>query len=191
MATPSVNSGYVPLTEEDVDEAAARTEGGSQSVGSRTFRWNGRQCTGTDLHCAALEGDASAAQLALDSQPGTVKARFTYETVFMGRVQEGSGEAIHRAASRGHVALVKLLMAGGANLSTCVTRSGKTHYDVLHGAMFAEGRGSHLTMIQYLLGAKAEMSKNLDGRFPLHIAYTTGNIPVIRLLRTYLVEAGV
>ncbi|CAE8621623.1 unnamed protein product [Polarella glacialis] len=73
----------------------------------------------------------------------------------------------------------------------CVTRSGKNHYDVLHGAMFAEGRGSHLTMIQYLLGAKAEMSKNLDGRFPLHIAYTTGNIPVIRLLRTYLVEAGV
>ncbi|CAE8720068.1 unnamed protein product, partial [Polarella glacialis] len=117
--------------------------------------------------------------------------RFTYETVFMGQVQEGSGEAIHLAASRGHVEVVKLLMQARAELSTTVSRSGKNHYDVLHAAMFAEGRGGSQDMISHLFEVKAEMSKNLDGKYPLHVAFQTGNVPVITLLRTFLAAAGV
>ncbi|CAE8628619.1 unnamed protein product [Polarella glacialis] len=173
MAAPSANSGYVELKEEDVGEAAARTEGVSQSVGSRTFVWNGWDCTGTDLHIAALEGDASAAQLALDSQPGTVKA-------------------IHLAASRGHVTVVKLLMAEGADVSTCMNGKLVSH-DVLHAAMFQEEGGGSETMIQYLLEGTPKvryLHKNTDGNTPLHVAYMQGNVPGIDLMRRHLVEVG-
>ncbi|CAE8636699.1 unnamed protein product [Polarella glacialis] len=162
--------------------------------GHREFLWNGRTCRGTELHRAAIEGDVVAAKQALDAAASSsiaVQDRFTYETIFQSKVQEGSGNAIHLAASRGHVEVVKLLLERKADLNASVTRDGKNHYDVLHAAMFAEGRGGFLNMVEYLFEAKAAMSKNLDGKYPLHVAFQTGNVPVIKLLRQYLALDGV
>ncbi|CAE8706672.1 unnamed protein product [Polarella glacialis] len=194
-ARQSRTANYELLVTSDPGDPSAKDElleGGA--FGGVTFVWNGRKCKGTDVHYAALEGNVEAAKLALEAstnQVAAVKVRFTYETVFMGQVQEGSGEAIHLAASRGHVEVVKLLMQARAELSTTVSRSGKNHYDVLHAAMFAEGRGGSQDMISHLFEVKAEMSKNLDGKYPLHVAFQTGNVPVITLLRTFLAAAGV
>lgn len=35
------------------------------------------------------------------------------------------------------------------------------------------------------------MTRNLDGRWPIHVAFQTGNVPAINLLRTYMKEANV
>eukprot|EP00933_Yihiella_yeosuensis_P034069 TRINITY_DN27619_c0_g1_i1.p1 TRINITY_DN27619_c0_g1~~TRINITY_DN27619_c0_g1_i1.p1 ORF type:complete len:819 (-),score=148.00 TRINITY_DN27619_c0_g1_i1:117-2573(-) len=158
------------------------------------FKWNGRECEGSCFHVAALNGDVAAVHRLLTESSNVndlVKSRFTYSTTFQGKTQEGSGEAIHLVASRGHVEVAKLLIAAEADLSSSVSRDHKPHYDVLHAAMFAEGRGGSFEMIKYLFEAKAEMTKNQDGRYPLHIAFMTGNVPVIQLLRTFLQKEGI
>lgn len=158
-----------------------------------TFVWNNRKCKGNNLHVAALEGKLEYAKEFLEKHTlpeVAFKERFSYETVFKGSVQEGSGEAIHLAASRGHVEVVQYLMEKRAEISALVTRDHKPHYDVLHAAMFAEGRGGSLAMIQYLFEANAEMSRNLDGKYPLHIAFQTGNVDVIALLRQHMESQG-
>ncbi|CAE7368512.1 mph1 [Symbiodinium sp. CCMP2592] len=86
-------------------------------------RWNSRPCRGNALHRAALENDLEGAQAALrKGSAALVKERFSYETEFRGQKQEGSGEAIHLAASRGNVELVKLLLAKNADLEAQVSR---------------------------------------------------------------------
>eukprot|EP00438_Fugacium_kawagutii_P035080 Skav205133 [mRNA] locus=scaffold3411:100325:109647:- [translate_table: standard] len=134
---------------------------------------------------AALHGNVSDATAALASGE-QVNSRFVYETYFQGNAQEGSGEAIHLAASRGNVEVVKLLLEKKASLTATVSRSHKPHYDVLHAAMFAEGRGGTLAMISYLFEARAELTRNQDGRWPIHVAFLTGNVPAINLLRTFM-----
>eukprot|EP00439_Symbiodinium_sp_Y106_P015359 s4211_g2.t1 len=87
------------------------------------FMWNSRPCRGNALHRAALENDLEGAQAALrKGSAALVKERFSYETEFRGQKQEGSGEAIHLAASRGNVELVKLLLAKNADLEAQVSR---------------------------------------------------------------------
>ncbi|CAE8617446.1 unnamed protein product [Polarella glacialis] len=161
------------------------------------FCWNCRPCKGTELHIAALEGDLEAAKRLVslaseEEQRVAVTSRFTYETIFNDKEQEGSGEAIHLAVSRGHVQVAKYLLSLGAELENTVSRDHRPHYNVLHAAMFAEGRGGSLEMIKYLLEAKASpMIKNLDGRYPLHIAFMTGNVQVITFLREFLLKEGI
>ncbi|CAE8613038.1 unnamed protein product [Polarella glacialis] len=161
------------------------------------FCWNCRPCKGTELHIAALEGDREAAKRLVslaseEEQRVAVTSRFTYETIFNDKEQEGSGEAIHLAVSRGHVQVAKYLLSLGAELENTVSRDHRPHYNVLHAAMFAEGRGGSLEIIKYLLEAKASpMIKNLDGRYPLHIAFMTGNVQVITFLREFLLKEGI
>ncbi|OLP98171.1 Ankyrin repeat domain-containing protein 29 [Symbiodinium microadriaticum] len=148
--------------------------------------WNSRPCRGNALHRAALENDLEAAE-----------ERFSYETEFRGQKQEGSGEAIHLAASRGNVELVKrfgchLGIRVGISLVRLETRGDhKPHYNVLHAALFAEGRGGTKEMIEYLFDARAELSRNQDGKAPIHIAFQTGIVPVIKLVRSLMVKSKV
>lgn len=154
------------------------------------FRWNSRICKGNELHKSALSGDFAAATAAIEEKGIAIDARFSYETVWEGKPQEGGGDAIHLAASRGHVEVVQLLLAKKASLSASVSRNNKPHYDVLHAAMFAEGRGGSPEMIEYLFAAKAEMTMNQDKKHPLHIAFQTGNVPAINLVRKYMIVMG-
>ncbi|CAL1146119.1 unnamed protein product [Cladocopium goreaui] len=158
--------------------------------GDQEFRWNSRPCHGGRLHLASLHGDEEEAKAAL-ANGEQVNSRFVYETYFQGNPQEGSGEAIHLAASRGNVNVVKLLLQKKASLTATVSRSHKPHYDVLHAAMFAEGRGGTLEMISYLFEARAELTRNQDGRWPIHVAFLTGNVPAINLLRTFMRQQNI
>ena len=158
--------------------------------GSEEFRWNSRPCHGGRLHLASVNGDEEGAKEALASGE-RVNSRFVYETFFQGNPQEGSGEALHLAASRGHVNVVKLLLSKRADLTATVSRSHKPHYDVLHAACFAEGRGGSLEMISYLFEARAELTRNQDGRYPIHLAWTAGNVSTINILRTFMNQRNI
>lgn len=138
------------------------------------FNWNNRECRGTELHAAVLAEDLEAVREVLDMDPGLLQRRFTYETKFEGKVQEGSGEAIHLAVTRSSVAVVRLLIDRGAALDSMVSRDHKPHYDVLHAAVFSEGRGGQSGVISLLLDAKAPATPNLAGEYPLHKAYQIG-----------------
>mmetsp|Transcript_29735 Transcript_29735/g.85132 ORF Transcript_29735/g.85132 Transcript_29735/m.85132 type:complete len:759 (+) Transcript_29735:69-2345(+) len=147
------------------------------------FRWNGRLCEGHELHKAALSNNSHEVLRLLEDNPEALHVRFTYETFFKGHKQEGSGEAIHLAASRGHLEMVELLLSRGARLDAWVTRDQRPHYDVLHAAVFAEGHGGRLEMVKSLLEKKAPIEKNLDGKTPLHLAFQTGACKLIPLLQ--------
>jgi len=147
------------------------------------FKFLGRTCFGTRLHEAILRDDIHRIAEVLEREPELLKERFTYVTYFKGNSQEGSGEAIHLAASRGHLEVLKFLVEKGASLEAMVTRNDRNHYDVLHAGVFAEGRGGSKDVIKYLLDAKAPMTANIDGHYPLHKAFQTGNKVGIALLR--------
>ncbi|CAJ1338171.1 unnamed protein product [Effrenium voratum] len=153
-------------------------------------RWNDRVCTGTRLHEAALEGDEDGVKTALAAGE-RINARFEYTTSFQGKVQEGSGEAIHLAASRGYVNVVRLLLNHKASVNAMVSRSHEPHYDVFHAAVFAEGRHGSLDMIRYLMEQKAELTRNQSGNYPIHMAFVTGSLAMIKLIRTYMKEKNV
>ncbi|CAJ1431768.1 unnamed protein product, partial [Effrenium voratum] len=172
-----------PLLLEGEHEVAA-------SSGQTQFRWNDRVCTGTRLHEAALEGDEDGVKTALAAGE-RINARFEYTTSFQGKVQEGSGEAIHLAASRGYVNVVRLLLNHKASVNAMVSRSHEPHYDVFHAAVFAEGRHGSLDMIRYLMEQKAELTRNQSGNYPIHMAFVTGSLAMIKLIRTYMKEKNV
>jgi len=154
------------------------------------FLWNQRKCRGTPLHLAVLTKDLQAATNILDREPQLICARFHYETEFEGEVQEGSGEAIHIAATRDKVEIVQLLLARRAQLDSFVTRDSKNHYDVLHSAVFSEGRGGSVQMIRMLLSANAEIRQNLDKRWPLHLAFLTGQVELMRFMTEEMDKRG-
>mmetsp|Transcript_143608 Transcript_143608/g.357925 ORF Transcript_143608/g.357925 Transcript_143608/m.357925 type:complete len:817 (-) Transcript_143608:132-2582(-) len=157
---------------------------------SATFRWNSRQCTGNHLHHAVLDADVGEVARILSETPDLVSSRFTYETCFKGTKQEGSGVALHLAASRGYTDVAALLLEYGASTDACVTRGGNEHYGVLHAAVFGEGRGGDANMVRLLLDANAEITRNLDGRWPLHVAYTTGQEDMILLFQEEMQNRG-
>eukprot|EP00928_Gymnodinium_smaydae_P063674 TRINITY_DN47184_c0_g1_i1.p1 TRINITY_DN47184_c0_g1~~TRINITY_DN47184_c0_g1_i1.p1 ORF type:complete len:794 (+),score=140.42 TRINITY_DN47184_c0_g1_i1:150-2531(+) len=148
------------------------------------FKWNGRMCRGNELHDAVLSSDLEKVRRLLDKTGTLISSRFHYETrTPKGAVQEGSGEAIHLAVSRGEVEISRLLVERGASLTSMVTRGGEGHYDVLHASIFAEGRGGTEEMVSALLEMKAPLAKNLNGEYPLHKAFQTGKVSLICLLR--------
>eukprot|EP00928_Gymnodinium_smaydae_P002938 TRINITY_DN11073_c0_g1_i1.p1 TRINITY_DN11073_c0_g1~~TRINITY_DN11073_c0_g1_i1.p1 ORF type:complete len:865 (+),score=153.71 TRINITY_DN11073_c0_g1_i1:112-2706(+) len=163
----------------------------SSSTGTVGFIWNMRHCTGNVLHWATLAGDLEMCKTLLDEEPTLLASRFWYHTYFKGQKQAGSGEAIHLAASRGHIEVVQLLLSRGARLNSMVTRSDKDHYDVLHAAVFAEGRNSNGAMVQALLDFKAPITPNSDGLWPLHMAFRVGNVDVIPSLRKEMRDRNV
>mmetsp|Transcript_30000 Transcript_30000/g.75664 ORF Transcript_30000/g.75664 Transcript_30000/m.75664 type:complete len:768 (+) Transcript_30000:145-2448(+) len=162
-----------------------------RSVDSAQFTWNHRPCVGTLFHKAVLDGDISTALAWMQEDPQVLTSRFHYETFHDGVAQEGSGEAIHLAASRGHQAVVELLIGAGAQLEAPVTRGCQDHYNVLSAAVFAEGKGGSSGMVEYLLEAKAQMMPNLDRKWPLHFAYQTGAVHLLTMLREAAKDQGV
>jgi len=172
-----------------------RGTGNLPTEGSLEFHWNGRACFGTELHVAVLNGDAGSASSILAKDSRTLDERFHYETMFKGTPQEGSGQAIHLAVSRGHLEVVKLLVDQGADLDAMVTRSHMPHYNVLHAAVFAEGRGAsggskQIEVLEYLLSKRAPMSPNQNGKWPIHIAFQIGSLEMITLLTGAMQEQG-
>jgi len=153
---------------------------------SITFRWSNRTCAGNELHRAALVADLPEVRRLLAERPKAVNSRFSYVTYFNGVRQEGSGEAIHLAVSRsiGRAAqeVVQELLRAGANVDAKVTRDFLDHYDVMHAAVFSEGRGGDVRMVQFLLDARADLVPNLDGKWPLHMAFQTGQANLIQFL---------
>lgn len=155
------------------------------------FTWNGRHCAGKQIHKAALAGDVAQATRILDFEPSERESRFTYQTFYKGKPQEGSGLAIHLAASRGHTEMMDLLLSRGASLRAMVTRDGRDHYDVMHAAVFAEGRNDNVKMVRYLIEQKAPIEENSDNCYPLHIAFRVGSLDIIKLLRKEMKKLGI
>lgn len=139
---------------------------------------------------AALTGDTDSAAQILAEDPASLEDRFSYETMFKGAAQEGSGQAIHLAASRNHLEIVKLLFQYRVDLDAVVTRTFKPHYNVLHAAVFAEGRGGDTSMVRYLLSNKASNAPNANEQWPIHVAFQTGSMEIINLLTNSMQEQG-
>jgi len=162
----------------------------SSRGGRHAFIWNSRPCTGNALHVAVLNNNFEELSRLLEERPSLATSRFSYETSFKGVLQEGSGEAIHIAASQGSKRTVKLLLSKGASINAFVTREHLDHYNVLQAATFAEGRGGSERMVKFLLDQGADLTKNLDGRWALHLAFQTGQAALIPLIREALQEKG-
>lgn len=156
-------------------------ENGTEEV---EFYWNQRMCVGTELHNAALEGDNSAVADLID-KGAQVSQRFHHAILKDGTNRVQTGEALHLAASRGHVEVVNTLLERHANLDSAVERGGQYYYDALHAAVFGEGR-RHLEhvkradMVQYLLRRSMDpMKGNSQGETALHFAFQLGCTDVI------------
>eukprot|EP00929_Paragymnodinium_shiwhaense_P029676 TRINITY_DN16958_c0_g1_i1.p1 TRINITY_DN16958_c0_g1~~TRINITY_DN16958_c0_g1_i1.p1 ORF type:complete len:912 (-),score=194.04 TRINITY_DN16958_c0_g1_i1:135-2870(-) len=200
-AMPSAVNGYHRLHAGPPDDLQAADVKKTSSVSlyanpdlareETEFRWMQRNCYGNKFHQAVLDGEVDAVRVALDVDADVLTSRFKYYTVYQGKRQEGTGEAIHLAASRDVVEMVELLISRKARLDAMVTRDGQSHYDVLHAAVFAEGKGGHPDVVQTLLEAKAPMTRNLAGEWPLHKAFQTNRgINLISMLRAEMALRG-
>jgi len=148
------------------------------------FTWNDKLCSGSRIHKAVLENNVDEVREILESGEGLVDERFRYETENIhGGKQEGSGEAIHIAASRGHARIIELLFEFHASVDAWVTRGHLPHYQVLQGAIFAEGKGGNPQIVGRLLEARAALTPNQNGQHPLHLAFQVGNLELIKMLR--------
>ena len=120
----------------------------------------------------------------LQTRSATVNDRFGYTARYRGRVQPCAGNAIHLAASRGHLSTVQLLLEWHASIDSMVQRDDVDHYDVIHAAVFREGRGGCTDIINYLCSQGADInSVNADGHSCLHLAFRTGNVETIRAVQ--------
>eukprot|EP00931_Biecheleriopsis_adriatica_P036761 TRINITY_DN21139_c0_g1_i1.p1 TRINITY_DN21139_c0_g1~~TRINITY_DN21139_c0_g1_i1.p1 ORF type:complete len:941 (+),score=161.90 TRINITY_DN21139_c0_g1_i1:93-2915(+) len=190
------------LGESDIEEGDPYADGNLQkpecevsfpalfSCRKHEFSWNGRSCSGTKLHDAVLQGDLEEVFNILRADPDEVKEACSYKTSALGSIpgfpatSDGSVQAIHIAASCGHVDIVKMLLEAKATVDDKGTRNGKDNYDVLHHAVYAGGNGGTTDMVKFLLEARADIShRDLDGRNPLHLAFECGSVPLLLLLR--------
>eukprot|EP00929_Paragymnodinium_shiwhaense_P035541 TRINITY_DN19169_c0_g1_i4.p1 TRINITY_DN19169_c0_g1~~TRINITY_DN19169_c0_g1_i4.p1 ORF type:complete len:948 (+),score=180.09 TRINITY_DN19169_c0_g1_i4:52-2895(+) len=160
------------------------------SMEERKFRWNGRECKGNAVHVAALQGCGETAAALLDAHPEAINSKFTYLSFPNGVEQIYTGEAMHLAASRSHLHVVKMLLERRAEVDAMVSRNAEAHYNVLHAAVFAEGRGGRKDMVSYLINQKASLSKNLNNQWPLHLAFQTGATAIINIVRDAMLESG-
>lgn len=150
------------------------------------FHWNCATCQGTELHRVALtdsEESLETARAILDEDPSALEARFWYHEAHKGVMLKKTGQAIHLAASKGNIEMLKLLVERGASLGAYTTRGGINYYNVFMAAVFAEGRSDNYAMVRYLIEANAPVEPNCDGQWPLHWAYRLGNVRLIPLLQ--------
>ncbi|CAL1132502.1 unnamed protein product, partial [Cladocopium goreaui] len=176
-------SGYMLMETSMAVERVERIERQAEDQSTRSFHWLGRECYGSPLHVAALNGDFDEVQKILQETPHQINSRFTYFSSWGEKKQEGSGEAIHLAASRREEKVLRLLVSLGAKISSKVTRGGENNYDVLHAAVYAEGKGGSSSMVSYLLEMKADPRElNANGFSTLHLAHQTGSVDLIKLL---------
>eukprot|EP00931_Biecheleriopsis_adriatica_P035920 TRINITY_DN20706_c0_g1_i1.p1 TRINITY_DN20706_c0_g1~~TRINITY_DN20706_c0_g1_i1.p1 ORF type:complete len:886 (+),score=170.32 TRINITY_DN20706_c0_g1_i1:54-2711(+) len=161
--------------------------------GEETFMWNNKECSGNKLHLAVLQENKGEAyeEVKRILERGECQAcgRFAYLTEYNGKSQECSGAPIHLAASRGHIDVVQLLLDQRASIESKVKRGERDNYDVVHAAVFAEGRGGSKEMIRYLCGSTigaSIMSKNANGVTCMHLAFQTGNMETISAVRSHM-----
>mmetsp|Transcript_36206 Transcript_36206/g.84903 ORF Transcript_36206/g.84903 Transcript_36206/m.84903 type:complete len:906 (+) Transcript_36206:36-2753(+) len=179
------------LDEEGTTEAEALRELEAELEGDRCeFLWNHRTCSGLHFHRAVLDGDIDAVREMLDERPDLLRKRWVAHAKYQGQDQFYSGTPLHLAASRGGKKVVEELLNRNAQLEETVSRAGLENYDVLHAAVFAEGRGGKPEVVEYLLDCRAELTTNREGRYPLHIAFLTGNREVIEMLRRHRNDLG-
>jgi hypothetical protein len=84
---------------------------------------------------------------------------------------------VHAAASRGHVKVLDLLLAAGANK--------EAHLEVLGTPMHAAARSGQVKAVQALLEAGADIEARTKGpnmQTPLHVAASAGHDKVVQLL---------
>ncbi|CAE7582147.1 unnamed protein product [Symbiodinium natans] len=155
--------------------------------GPRTFIWNRRRCYGTQFHLDVLNGKDEDAIRQLEQASAVVDGAFAYVTYFDNGRQICTGQAIHLAASRGHLSTVKVLLEKRADLHSMITKDGRDHSDVMHAAVFRERRGGSGEMIGYLCSQGANIqSQNSLGLSCLHMAFSTGNVETIRAVQQAL-----
>lgn len=162
------------------------------SIGDGTvhFKWNNRLCTGMPFHGYVLHEELQLVEEFLEMDRHHVHAQFSYEA------QPGNvvctGEPIHLAVTRSSVPIVEALIHARANLGSCVRQGLEDHYDVLHAAVFSEGRGGLSEVVKCLLDAKAPPTKNHEGHYPLHLAFQNGGsaFALIPMLRQDMQERG-
>lgn len=146
------------------------------------FQWNGKLCKGSGFHERVIKGNVDEVKEWLKRAPHDAHSVFTYET---GGKGSGTGQAIHIAASRGKLEIVKSLLNSEASIDAGVFYKGTKHYDVLHAAVFSEGRGSAYDVVHHLAELHQEQhilfSTNSFGDPILRIAWRTGNEEMIKL----------
>ncbi|CAE7607820.1 ANKRD52 [Symbiodinium natans] len=143
------------------------------------FKWNNRDCVGSSFHASVLNNREKEVIRQLDAGVD-VDAIFRYETVWQGRQQQCTGKAIHLAASRCHLSMVQLLLERNASLHSMVTRDGQDNYEVIHAAVFREGRGGCREMIDFLCARGADIEcLNANNWSCQHVAFQTGNMETI------------
>ena len=159
------------------------------------FSWNGRSCNwGTQFHVAILSGNFDTANNmyigggTAERPEGKhhINRRFRYHTTHgFDNIREGSGEPIHLAASMNDLGMVKWLLERNANINAMVTRDHQDHYNVLHAAVYAEGKGGTFDMVTYLLNHNppATCKANGNGDTPLCTAFKVGAKSLIDVLR--------
>eukprot|EP00746_Dinoflagellata_sp_MGD_P047499 gnl/MRDRNA2_/MRDRNA2_21719_c0_seq1.p1 gnl/MRDRNA2_/MRDRNA2_21719_c0~~gnl/MRDRNA2_/MRDRNA2_21719_c0_seq1.p1 ORF type:complete len:747 (+),score=95.59 gnl/MRDRNA2_/MRDRNA2_21719_c0_seq1:116-2242(+) len=108
-----------------------------------------------------------------------------------------TGRPLHLAVSQGwkhnevqsYLEIIKLLLKAKAPMDAKVTRGGQDHYDVLHAAVFAEGRPASTEIVAFLLENKSDPGlKNTEQKTVLHIAYQTSSVDLIEYIQQWIVE---
>ena len=145
------------------------------------FCWNNRVCHGHMIHLAALRGDVAAVQEQLE-QGVSVHCVFYYETFYERARALCHGQAIHLAASRGHLEVVSLLLNCHADINACMYGGDRESLcNVIHAAVFSEGRGGSQEIIMNLADMSADIwSERSNGTGCMHFAFQTGNLDTIR-----------
>jgi hypothetical protein len=117
----------------------------------------------TDLHNAALHGDAERVRKLLEKGENP-------------NVRDEYGSTpLHKAASRGHVDIARLLLEYGADPNV----RDEYGWTPLHNAAY---RG-HVDVVAHLLERGADPNaEDKDGSTPLHKAASRGHVDVVRLL---------
>mmetsp|Transcript_14897 Transcript_14897/g.42987 ORF Transcript_14897/g.42987 Transcript_14897/m.42987 type:complete len:797 (-) Transcript_14897:76-2466(-) len=157
----------------------------------REFKWNKRDCKGTQFHEYTLSGPVGIVEAMLQKDPELVSQKFTWTTEYRGEHQENTGEPIHLAASKGRVDVVSVLLQARADVNAHVTRGEHPNYNVLNAAVWAEGKGGSLEMVQWLLDRKATIENNRDGVSPLHMAFQIGATDLLHPIRKVAKEQKV
>ena len=131
-----------------------------------------------------LNGNDDDVITQLDEASARLDDRFGYTMRYHSKVQRCTGNAIHLAVSRGHLSTVQLLLERRASIDSMTQRDHEDHYDVIHAAVFREGRGGCTDMINYLCSQCANIeSVNANGHSCLHLAFQTGNVETIRVVQ--------
>ena len=139
------------------------------------FKWNVYPRHATSLYYAA--------SLGLDEVVESLLGSTSLEEINAPGSRFG-GTAIHAAAIRGHVSIIKKLVAAGGE-------AGKADFNKVTPLHSAASRRSVET-IKVLLehGAPKEAKDGMDGKTPADWARLSGHVDVARLIETFSEEAG-